>query len=531
MQEKMENNSNRVWGASILIVVSCCLILSSLVQASGGGLWKMAGQSIKNTHHQKAESNISPSNVGDLEVQWAVTTGGEIWATPAVDGKFAYFPDSVGNLYKVNSDTGAVVWQRQIADYTGVPGNFSRTTPAIHGEFLIFGDQAGRQFAGANVMAVDKNTGDLVWVNHLGTHPAAIITQSATVHGDKVYVGVASLEELYAAIIPGYVCCDFRGSMAALDANTGETLWQTSVVPENFSGNAIWGSAPAVDTKRDQVYVATGNNYSAPQSVLDCVADAGDDADAQMACLAPYPDNYFDSVLALDLTTGAVNWSNTVIPFDVWTVACLFNLPSCPNPAGPDFDFGQAPMLYTASTGKNKTRDLVGVGQKSGVFWSIDPDTGELVWATQVSPGGIAGGLQWGSAFDGNLIYTSSANSEYKPWQLPDGSITNAGIWSALDPASGEIIWQTANPSGDYNAGGPVSVANGVVYACSQDPLGYMFALEAATGVVSWSFESGGSCNSGAAIVNGKVYWGSGYTSISEDNTTNDKFYSFKLPD
>jgi polyvinyl alcohol dehydrogenase (cytochrome) len=293
-----------------------------------------------------------------------------------------------------------------------------------------------------------------------------------------------------------------------------------------------------VDTKRGQLYVATGNNYSAPQEVLDCVATAGGDAAAQQACLAPYPDNYFDSVLALDLKTGAVNWSNTVIPFDVWTVSCLFGLPTCPNPAGPDFDFGQAPMLYTASTGgngkgkaKGQTWELVGVGQKSGIFWSLDPDTGEVMWSTQVSPGGIAGGLQWGSAFDGKLIYTSSANSEYKTWTLIDGSTTNAGIWSALDPLTGEIIWQTANPAGPFNAGGPVSVANGVVYVCSQDPLGYMFALDAATGAVSWEFASGGSCNSGAAIVNGKVYWGSGYTSINQNpNTTNDKFYAFKLP-
>jgi polyvinyl alcohol dehydrogenase (cytochrome) len=535
MQENTNINGNIMWRAGIFMAVFSCLLLSSQVQAGGGGLWKMAGQSIKNTHHQKAESKISPSNVGDLEVQWALTTGGEVWATPAVEGDFVYFPDSSGNLYKVNSNTGAVVWERQFFEYTGVLGNFSRTTPAIHGDLLIVGDQAGRFLAGANVMAVDKNTGDLVWSNHLGTHDAAIITQSATVHGDTVYVGVASLEEAFAAFIPGYECCTFRGSMAALDANTGETLWQTSVVSEEFSGNAIWGSAPAVDTKRDQVYVATGNNYHAPQSVLDCVAAAGDDADAQRACLAPYPDNYFDSVLALDLDTGAVNWATAVIPYDVWTVACLFGMPSCPHPAGPDFDFGQAPMLYSASVdgnAKGKKRDLVGVGQKSGVFWSLDPDTGEVVWSTQVSPGGIAGGLQWGSAFDGNLIYTSSANSEYKEWFLPGGSTTNAGIWSALDPATGEIIWQTANPSGDFNAGGPVSVANGVVYACSQDPLGNMFALEAATGNVLWGFASGGSCNSGAAISNGKVYWGSGYTSISgPPNTTNDKFYAFKLLD
>jgi polyvinyl alcohol dehydrogenase (cytochrome) len=533
MQKKVTNIGVLLWRTGILIPLLSCLFLVSQAQAGGsGGLWTMAGQSLENTRHQKAEHKISPSNVANLSPRWVVTTGENVSATPAVDGEFIYFPDWAGNLFKVDRKTGAVVWQHQISDYAGPAGNFSRTTPAIYGDLLIFGDQAGRQFAGANVIAVDKNTGDVVWVNHLGDHLAAIITQSATVHADTVYIGVASLEEAFAAFIPGYVCCTFRASMAALDVDTGALLWQTYVVPEGFSGNAIWGSAPAVDKRRDQVYVATGNNYSVPQSVLDCVAAAGDDSNAQRACLTPYPDNYYDSVLALDLKTGAVNWSNTVIPFDVWTVACLFGLPSCPNPAGPDFDFGQAPMLYSVDMGNGgKRTDMVGVGQKSGQFWSLDPDTGAIIWVTQVSPGGIAGGLMWGSANDGNLIYTSSANSEYKPWLLIDGSNTIAGIWSALDSATGEIIWQTANPAGPYNAGGPVTVANGVVYVCSQDPLGYMFALDAATGTASWSFESGGSCNGGAAVANGKVYWGSGYTSIGgPSNTPNNKIYAFELP-
>jgi polyvinyl alcohol dehydrogenase (cytochrome) len=541
MRTKVNKINSILLKTGMLVPLLSCLFLVSQAQAGGkGGQWTMAGQSIQNTRHQKSENKISPTNVASLIPRWVLSTGGDVSATPAVEGKYIYFPDWAGNLYKVDRDTGAVIWQRQISDYAGPPGNFSRTTPAIHGDLLILGDQAGRQLAGAHLMAVDKNTSDLVWVTQLDAHPAAIITQSATVHGDTVYVGVASMEELFAAVIPGYVCCDFRGKMAALDVDTGAVRWLTYTTPAGFSGNAIWGSSPAIDTKRGQVYVATGNNYSAPPAFLACVAAAGGDPLAQQACLAPYPDNYFDTVLALDLNSGAVNWSNTVIPFDVWTVECLFGLPTCPDPAGPNFDFGQAPMLYTARSGNNdkgkgkgkgkgKKQDLVGVGQKSGTFWSLDPDTGNVVWATHLSPGGLAGGMMWGSAFDGNLIYTSSANSESISWGLVGGSITDAGIWSALDPATGEIIWQTANPAG-FHAGGAVTVANGVVYACSQDPLGHMFALEAATGVISWGFASGGSCNSGAAVVKGRVYWGSGYAGFGPPNTSNNAFFAFGLP-
>ena len=65
-----------------------------------------------------------------------------------------------------------------------------------------------------------NTTGETVWTTQLDDHPAAIITQSATVFAGVVYVGVSSLEEAYAAFIPGYPCCTFRGSMAALDLKT-----------------------------------------------------------------------------------------------------------------------------------------------------------------------------------------------------------------------------------------------------------------------------------------------------------------------
>jgi polyvinyl alcohol dehydrogenase (cytochrome) len=514
-----------------LLVLLSAISYSLTTQAdSGGGLWPSAGQNNNNSRYQKTENKIAPDNVSQLIVEWEVTTGGDVSATPAVDGNTVYFPDFAGNLYAVQKKNGAIIWQKKLSEYTGDGRSFSRTTPTIYGDLLIFGDQTGRNFipgSGAQMFAVNKYTGELVWQTLVDEHPSSIITQSAGIHGDTVYVGVASFEEFHAGFIPAYECCTFRGSMLALDARDGSILWKTYMSPEGFSGNAIWGSSPVVDTKRNSVYIATGNNYSAPAAFLQCVENAAGDGDAQIACLAPYPDNYFDSVVALDLKTGAVKWSNEVIPFDVWTVACLFQLPSCPDPTGPDFDFGQAPMLMSVKIDKKRT-DVLGVGQKSGVFWALSPDSGEIMWSTQVSPGGVVGGAMWGSAFDGNQIYISSANSEYKSWVLPDGSTTNAGVWTALNPTNGEINWQTANPSG-FNAGGAVSVANELVYACSQDPWGYMYAMDVFTGDVLWSFASGGSCNAGAAIVNGNVYWGSGYAGFGPPNTPNNKFYKFGL--
>ena len=74
-----------------------------------------------------------------------------------------------------------------------------------------------------------------------------------------------------------------------------------------------------------------------------------------------------------------------------------------------------------------------------------------------------------------------------------------------------------------------MTTANGIVFGCSLDPNGYMYALNGATGAVLWEFASGGSCLSGAAISNGTVYWGSGYSNFGF-GTPNNKLYAFGLP-
>jgi polyvinyl alcohol dehydrogenase (cytochrome) len=516
-------------GILFAVVVVAALAVSSTVALAMGGLWTSGGQNRSNTRHAATETKIGPENVDDLAVKWVFETGGDVSATPAVDGKNVYVPDWAGNLFAIDRDTGAAAWARQISEYTGIEGNFSRNTPAVHGDMLILGDQGGRSFQGATVMAVDKHTGDLLWGTKVEDHPASIITQSPLVFGNRVYVGVASLEELFATD-DNYPCCSFRGSLVALDADTGEVVWKTYTAPEGYSGNSVWGPTPAVDPQRGSVYVTTGNNYTVPEDVLACVAANEGDPDAVAACIAP--DNHFDSILALDLDTGAIKWDTRALPFDAWTVACLFGGANCTSPSGPDLDFGEGPALFTVGQGQTR-KDLLGAGQKSGQYWALNPDNGEVVWQTKAGPGGVLGGIIWGSAVDGDQVYVANGNTAKVDWDLVGGENVNYGFWSALDAETGEIMWQTPDPiAGNLNQG-PVTVANGVVYACSLDVHGHMYAMDAATGDVLWSFASGGSCNAGAAVVNGTVYWGSGYASLAGflGSTGNDKLFAFEVTD
>lgn len=496
--------------------------------------WPMAGHDLHNTRSQPHETRITPDNVSELVVSWVFEAGGDISATPAVDRYAVYVPDWAGNLFKLDRDTGAVIWRRSISEYNGVPDSISRTTPAIHGDALILGDQAGRNLKPASVMAVDKHTGELLWITQVDPHTMSLVTQSPVVFENRVYVGVSSHEETWAPHIPDYQCCTFRGSMLALDATTGAILWRTYMVPQGYTGNAVWGSTAVVDAPRGSLYIATGNNYTVPESVAACVSDNLGDHDTVRACLAP--DNHFDSVMALDLETGAVKWATRSIPFDAWTLGCILpDSSTCPEPAGPDYDFGQGPALFEVTQENGERRQLLGAGQKSGQYWVFDPDTGEVVWVTQVGPGGALGGLQWGSATDGQRIYTAISNYDGHAWELvadgrSTGETARRGIFSALDARTGAILWQTPEPNGGP-AQGAVTVANGVVFACSADPLGHLYALDATSGAILWRFASGGSCGGGASVVDGAVYWGSGYSTMSHMGTTgNDKLYRFGLP-
>ena len=543
--------THRLSATWLLICLSVVWIPSLSAQ---NAFWPSAGQNLQNTRFAKTEHSISPENVDRLQVNWAYTTEGDVSATPAVDANYVYFPDFKGMLYKINAASGSVVWSHPLSYYTGVEGDFARVTPALSGNMMVIGTQANRMIPGtmngAHVMAINKITGKLMWMTKVDDHIGAIITQSPVVYNDRVYVGTSSNEEGLATN-DDYPCCSFRGSVLSLDLKTGQILWKTFMVPDgmNFSGGAVWGSTPVVDAKRNSLYVTTGNNYTVPQAILDCVA-AGGTADEVRACVMAVPgssENYFNAIVSLDLTTGAIKWVNTVMPFDAWTVACLFEGENCPDEAGPDYDFGQGPALYTTGSGANK-RELLGAGQKSGIYWALNPADGSVVWSTQVGPGGTLGGLEWGSAVDGEQVYVAVANSDYLPHQMTTGpgrgTTVRGGFWASLDARDGDLIWENAaeNPPAvmpDEEDGivnpiarniGPVSVANGVMFAGAGDSLGTMYAFDAFTGDILWSFASGGSVASGPAIVNGKIYWGSGYTNIGF-GTPNNKLYSFHLAD
>jgi polyvinyl alcohol dehydrogenase (cytochrome) len=475
--------------------------------------WPFSGHDIHNTRNAAGESTLDPSRVAGLTPLWTLTTDGNVTATPAVVDGVVYAPDFGGSLWAVDAATGRVIWKSAIGDLTGVKGDVSRTTPAFLGGSLILGEgtQTVSALEGASMLAVDAKSGRRLWLTKVEDNPVAIITSAPVADDGVVYVGTSSKAETINRPT------GFRGSVVALSAETGKVLWKTYLTPEGYTGAAAWGSTPVVDRDTGLLYVATGNNYSVPEGVCRAPDATG--------CTPSAPDNYVESIVALDLKTGRIAWATPTLPADVST--------NFDHEDGPDYDFAQGPILFTTELG-GRSAAVLGVGQKSGVYWALDPATGRVLWKTEVGPGSRLGGMMWGSATDGKRIYVSIGNAAHRPVTatFADGQsrTITGGFWAALDPATGAVLWRAPDPQGAPDVGA-LTVADGVVYAGSLAPHGNnMYAIDAATGDFRWAFASGGSVAGGAAVVNGAVYWGSGYK-IGPISGPNDKLYAFSAPE
>ncbi|GAA4590512.1 polyvinyl alcohol dehydrogenase (cytochrome) [Actinoplanes octamycinicus] len=522
----MLRSKSRLAGA---LVAAMLAITASTSPAAANPLtdWTSNGKDLLNTRANLLETKITSKNVSRLKPKWTFTTHGDVSATPIVSKGAVYFPDWGGYLHKLDAATGAEIWSHQISDYDGVAGSISRTAVAISGNTLFLGTQTG-----ARLLAVDATTGALKWSTQLDPHIAAILTMSPIVHNGVVYEGVSSTEGEMSAFNPDYKCCTFRGNFNAVDAATGKVLWKRYMVPDNngqptgYAGGAMWGT-PAIDPLRKTIFVTSGQNYRVPDSVNAC-QDAGG---TPPQCYSP--DNHIDSILALDLKTGDIKWATGAMRFDAWNASCIPGLPpnNCPANEGYDYDFGDGAHLFAYKDSSGKIREAVGGGEKSGEYWALNPENGEVLWSAAPGPGGHVGGIMWGTAWDTKRIYVAEADWNKTPYQMADGTTISGSSYAALDPATGRIVWQVADPTPGF-AWGPLTVAADVVYGSSTS--GHMYAMESATGRILWDFTAPYSSNAGAAVVDGTVYWGNGYQKFAlgagtTGSFTTGTFYAFSV--
>ncbi|KAL5722667.1 hypothetical protein ACHQM5_006158 [Ranunculus cassubicifolius] len=537
----MDSSKKRNMGVLMVLIVlsSASCLLALVVDADAN--WINHGGDIYNRRYAEEERRISPKTASRLELKWEFVTGFDISATPSIYDGTVYFPSWNGNIYAVKAFDGSLVWKQNLTELTGLPGSgviprvnytLSRATPTIAGDLLLVGI-----YGPAIVIAVKRSTGELVWSTQLDRMNRSLVTMSGTVFKGAYYVGVSSLEEG----VNISECCTFRGSMVKLDVCTGAIIWQTYTLPDNFgqlgeyAGAAIWGSSPSIDVKRKLVYVATGNLYSAPRRVLECQEMQNNQSFPTNPDACVEPENHENSFLAFDMDTGSIRWYRQLGGYDIWFLQCnnLTASPACPPGPNPDADFGEAPMMLTIEANGTR-RDVVVAIQKSGIAWALDRDNGNIAWSSVAGPGGLGGGGIWGAATDEKRVYTNIANSlQINTTLVPSNRTTTAGQWVAMDANNGTVLWSIANPR-NTTASGPVTVANGVVFVGSDDPEGAIYAIDARNGEILWSYDTGATVHGGAAVSNGCIFIGHGYSvnlGVYNPNfTSGNRLFCFCIP-
>jgi polyvinyl alcohol dehydrogenase (cytochrome) len=466
------------------------------------------GSGASNTRFQSAErGGLTGPMIPRLKLKWAFGFPGVSSARsqPAIVGSRMFVGSESGDIFALDAKTGCTYWTFHTR--AGI-----RTAPSVGPYKRANGSNGFAVFVAdgsAYAYAVDTETGQEIWSRRMDDHIYAKATGSLTYYDGRVYVPVAGVGEEGQGGSSKYECCTFRGSLSALDANTGALIWKSYTVDEpkprgkSKDGVQLWGpagvgiwAAPTVDPQRRRLYVATGNAYADPNPRTS------------------------DAVVAFDMASGKIVWTYQPT-VDVWVGGCKAGdgNPNCPTALGPDHDFSMSPVLAKRSNGS----DVLIVQQKSGMAYAVDPDKeGALVWQYKTSDGSGLGG-QWGAATDGRQVYFSV-----------NGPNRSAGGMRAVNLDTGEQIWTKdaearlcGTERGCSQAqGAAVTAIPGIVFSVSMD--GGLRAHAADDGTTVWQFNTnqefptvngvkakGGAIDGpGVVVAGGMVYVNSGYVSL-----------------
>jgi len=356
------------------------------------------------------------------------------------------------------------------------------------------------------LLELNAQTGELIWARKVA-NPASgeTFTMAPMIYEDLILIGPAGSENAISGWVGAFRLADgtevwrFK-TVPGVDAANSETWKNPTHI--KIGGGAVW-TPMSLDLAKGELYVAVTN--PAPD------LPAG---------LRPGDNRYSDSIIALDIRTGKLNWYKQTVPND-----------------SHDWDLTQVSPVFSAEVNGQK-RDLVATVGKDGILRTIDRGNHETLYETPVTTlknvekpvtpegvlvcPGVLGGVEWnGPAFNAstNLIYVgavdwcytfySAETARYIPGKIYMGgslqeSATSQGWIAAVDAVSGNVRWR-------YRSSRPVvaavtTTAGGVVFG--GELTGDFIVLDARSGDVLYRFNTGGPIGGGIISyeVKGKQY-------------------------
>ncbi len=445
--------------------------------------WPQANKDLANTRAQ-ADGGITSQNVSQLGVAWTFNVPGKAAfgaaaTNPLIDGNTVFFQDLQSNVFAIDLASGMVKWQQTYnADSIGPNG------PAIgYGKVFVAKDVF-------TIAALDENTGAELWS-----------TKVSPSQGTGVDIQLLTYDNMVlGSTVPGSGASSFyqggnTGVIFALDQATGAVKWQFNTV----DSADIWGNAqvnsgsgawypPAIDT--DMTYWGIGNPAPFPGTAQfpNGSSRAGNNL-------------YTGSVVALDHTTGKLNWYQQIVAHDLY-----------------DHDFQSSPILASVNIGGAAQKIAIGSG-KAGEVVALDATTGKVLWnvavgkhqndAVQDIPDGLSievypgilGGVETALAYADGVVYVPVVNlSAFFTNSSVDGKSASdvtrsSGELVAIDAATGIVLWDHNLPKADF---GSATVVNDLVFTSTVD--GMVYALDRKTGNEGWTWQAPAGINGSPAV-------------------------------
>jgi outer membrane protein assembly factor BamB len=257
------------------------------------------------------------------------------------------------------------------------------------GEGKVFALGTGR------VVALDANTGREVWVVQPvapdGTPIAGIGAVATLYHDEVVYVGAGSA----------------RHAVVALQASDGRVLWTFNGIAEpglvvtdvngvRTNAGASWGTCTERGGGDAWIHGAIDPELGLVYYTLSNARGCGGSQDGSGR---PGQNLFANSLVALDLKTGAYKWHFQSIHQDIW-----------------DMDNVHAPLLADVVIG-GASRKAIYYGSKSAHLFVLDRATGKPLLKA-----------------DETLVVQDSRQLSYRTQPIPNRPLPNCLVWQALDP-------------------------------------------------------------------------------------------------
>jgi alcohol dehydrogenase (cytochrome c) len=446
-------------------------------------------------------AEIDRSNVQRLKVDWALqlrTDELHSESTPLVIDGVMYLTVSPNRDLALDAEDGRLLWSAS----RPLPAKLSNCCGPHNRGFAILGDRIYRGTLDGHLIARSARNGKLIWETEVGSPAEGFsITAAPLAVKDLIITGVAGGE------------FGIRGYVDAYDAETGERRWRSYTIPgKGEPGNETWagdswqtGGGPtwmtgSYDPKLGLLYWGVGN----PAPDFNGSGREGDNL-------------YTNSVVALDVDTGKMQWFFQFTPHDLH-----------------DWDANQVPLLI------DTPEKLLVTANKNGFGYVLNRETGayklghEVVpqtWAegldangrpvkrqniepsekgTAVRPGTGGGANWWPPSYNPQtgLVYYSLLESEhifvksdvdFSPGRefigstgLRSGSSLYLPVVKAFVAGTGDLAWEyKMRRRADWpQVGGSITTAGGLVFFGEKE---HFIALDAYSGQELWRINLGAS--------------------------------------